>query len=498
MIFDLKVNGNDNNIVFSQNSALVKYFIDDKNLKKVSAKFFETLDVPVANHQLQTFFNKNNSELVYYNISDKPSVIYLKKVKIDKEFNSDFFRNYFAGLIPALQNKGLENINIIAPSFKIFQDYYKDEKHFIRSIIEGIYLGNYSFDKYKSDITKRAKLKFYIHYSNKELVNKEIELTTKVISAVYFTRDLVNEPAITLTPLELAGRVKRELKHNNIKVEIFDKKELKKRRMHAVLAVGNASENPPCMIIMHYKPKLKPKKKIALVGKGVTFDSGGLSIKTTAGMIDMNGDMAGGALVIGVVKAAASLNLPIELIGIVPAVENMLSGKSFKPGDIIKSASGKTIEVKDTDAEGRLILADALHYASEQKPDEIIDFATLTGACVVALGEIAAGLFTQNDKLADDLIKSGLVTYERLWRMPFWNDYKKMIKSEIADISNLGPRWGGAITAGKFLEHFVDEKIPWAHIDIAGPAMKHKSTNYTEKFATGFGVRLILEYLSKL
>jgi len=495
MIFNLMIKGNDNKIVFSQNSSLVKFFIDDNKNDKLLKNFFETLNIPFSKLQVKTFLNKNNNELTLYNSSDKPAVIYLRKIIIDKEFNSDFFRNYFSGLLPTFQNKGLDNIHIIVPSFKKFEEYFKDEKHFISSFIEGLYLGNYSFGKYKSDKNKPSKLWVNIHYGNQKLVDKEIKSTKIVMDAVFFTRDLVNEPAITLTPTELAGRVKREVKHNNIKVEIFDKKELKKRRMNAVLAVGDASENPPCMIVMYYKPRLKPKKKIALVGKGVTFDSGGLSIKTTAGMIDMNGDMAGGALVIGVIKAAASLNLPVELIGIVPAVENMVSGKSFKPGDIIKSASGKTIEVKDTDAEGRLILADALHFASEQKPDEIIDFATLTGACVVALGEIAAGLFTQNNKLADDLMKSGLVTYERLWRMPFWNDYKRMIKSEIADISNLGPRWGGAITAGKFLEHFVDEKIPWAHIDIAGPAMKHKSTNYTEKYATGFGVRLIIDYL---
>jgi leucyl aminopeptidase len=176
----------------------------------------------------------------------------------------------------------------------------------------------------------------------------------------------------------------------------------------------------------------------------------------------------------------------------------MVNGSSYKPGDIVIASSGKSIEVRDTDAEGRIILADALHYASKQKPDEIIDFATLTGAVVVALGEIAAGLFTNDDRLADELSGSGRSTYERLWRMPFWSDYNSMIKSEIADVSNLGPRWGGAITAGKFLENFVDEKIPWAHIDIAGPAIKHKSNNYTEKYDTGFGVRLMIDYLSRI
>jgi leucyl aminopeptidase len=317
------------------------------------------------------------------------------------------------------------------------------------------------------------------------------------MDAVYFTRNLVNEPAITMTPDELANQTKRELIKLGVKVTIFNKAELKRRKMNAILAVGEGSDNPPCLITMHYKPAGKAKKKIALVGKGVTYDSGGLSIKSTSGMLEMKADMAGGAAVIGIIKAAAMMKLPIELIGIVPAVENMIAGSSYKPSDIIVSYSGKSIEVKDTDAEGRIVLADALHYASQQKPDEIINIATLTGGCVVALGEIAAGLFTIYDRLAEDLLTAGKLTHERLWRFPFWNDYKEMIKSDIADVSNLGPRWGGAITAGKFLEHFVGEKIPWAHIDIAGPAIKHKSTNYTEKYDTGFGVRLIIDYLSK-
>ena len=249
---------------------------------------------------------------------------------------------------------------------------------------------------------------------------------------------------------------------------------------------------------MHYKPKSKVKKKIVLVGKGVTYDSGGLSIKPTDGMIEMKADMAGAAAVIGIIKSAALLNLPFELIGVVPAVENMISGNSYKPSDIVSTASGKTIEVKNTDAEGRIVLADALEYASKQKPDEIIDFATLTGAAVVALGLPTAAIFTKNEEMADSLYKSGQKTFERVWRLPLWDEYDKLIESDIADVSNLGGRWGGAITAAKFLEHFVDENIPWTHIDLAGPSIKHDFTNYTKKYNTGFGVRLITDYLEKL
>jgi len=498
MLFNLKFKAENDSITFEENSALVKFFIESDKLENQLKYFFDSLGLKLGNLQRKNFLDKKNDELIYYSSEGEPSAIFIKKVKLDKEFNQDFFRNYFAGLIQSLQNKKLNTIHIITPVFEHFKDYFDDISYLIQSMIEGVALGNYTFEKYKSEKKQEENLNVKIHFTDTKLLNKVIDFTEKIMSAVYFVRDLVNEPSINLTPMEFASRAKAELQSSGINVKVFDKRELEKRNMNAILAVGNASANPPCMIVCNYKPKVKSKKKIALVGKGVTYDSGGLSIKPTNGMVDMKADMAGGAVVFGILKAAALLKLPVELIGVVPAVENMPGGKSYKPGDVIISSSGKSIEVKDTDAEGRIILADALHFASQQKPDEIIDFATLTGACVVALGEIAAGLFTVNDKLADDLQKSSNKTYERLWRMPFWNDYKSMIKSDIADVANLGPRWGGAITAGKFLEHFVDEKIPWAHIDIAGPAIKHKSNNYTEKYDTGFGVRFMIDYLMNI
>ncbi|MEJ5351091.1 MAG: leucyl aminopeptidase [Melioribacteraceae bacterium] len=498
MLFNLKFKAADDTISFEENSALIKFFIDSEKLENQLKYFFVSLGLKLGNLQRKNFLDKKNDELIYYSTEGEPSAVFIKKIKLDKEFNQDFFRNYFAGLIKSLENKKINSIHIITPAFEHFKNYFDDISYLIQSMIEGLALGNYTFDKYKSDKKQIENIYVKIHYTDTKVLNKVIDNAEKIMSAVYFVRDLVNEPPINLTPMNFATRTKTELSKYGIDVKIFDKRELEKRKMNAILAVGNASENPPCLIVCNYKPKVKPKKKIALVGKGVTYDSGGLSIKPTSGMVEMKADMAGGAVVIGILKAAALLKLPIELIGIVPAVENMPGGKSYKPGDVIITSSGKSIEVKDTDAEGRIILADALHFASQQKPDEIIDFATLTGACVVALGEIAAGLFTSYDNLADSLIKSGYKTYERLWRMPFWNDYKSMIKSDIADVSNLGPRWGGAITAGKFLEHFVDEKIPWAHIDIAGPAIKHKSNNYTENYDTGFGVRLMIDYLLNL
>jgi leucyl aminopeptidase len=259
------------------------------------------------------------------------------------------------------------------------------------------------------------------------------------------------------------------------------------------------SDNPPRFIVIEYngagKARIKKQKKIALVGKGVTFDSGGISIKPAANMGEMKADMSGAAVVAGTILAAAFEKIPVNLIGIIPAAENMPSGKSMRPGDIVKTSSGKTIEIDNTDAEGRIILADALDFASKVNPGVIIDLATLTGACVVALGENTAGLFTKNDKLSAQCFNLGVKTYERVWAMPMWDDYNQLIKSDVADVKNVGGRWGGAISAAKFLEKFVDKNIPWAHIDIAGPAMANSFTNYSKKYMTGFGVRLLFEYL---
>jgi leucyl aminopeptidase len=212
----------------------------------------------------------------------------------------------------------------------------------------------------------------------------------------------------------------------------------------------------------------------------------------------MKPDMSGAAVVAGTLLAAAKSNLPVDILGIIPAAENMVSGKAVRPGDIIRTASGKSIEIIDTDAEGRVILSDALDYASKGKPDVIIDLATLTGSCVVALGEFVAGLFTKDEALSKEIYSAGLVTHDRVWPMPMWDDYHEMIKSDIADVKNLGGKWGGAISAAKFLENFVDKKIPWAHLDIAGPSMANNYNNYTKKYMTGFGVRLLFEYLRKI
>ncbi|MCP5061813.1 MAG: leucyl aminopeptidase [Ignavibacteriae bacterium] len=493
MIFNLKLNAVKGIKKYQLNSAMLVFCKTNTEFERK----LKSLNVKVSKLQKSKFRDDKNGEIKIWQLSS-PELIIIKKVDSSKQISNDYFRDYFAGLIQFFETVDVKHLYIDAPKLADSKIGIENEKYFYQSIVEGIYLGNYNFNKFKADKKKVKSLS--IHFVS-PILTKIISAILKgslISKSVYFSRDLVNEPANILTPQELANRVKKEFSRTKVKVKVFDEKELAKRKMNAILSVGKGSENKPRLITATYKPTGKIKKKIALVGKGVTYDTGGLSIKPTDGMIDMKADMAGSATAFGIIKAAAMAKLPVEIMVVVPAVENAISGNAYKPGDIISTASGKTIEVKNTDAEGRIVLADALEFASKQKPDQIIDFATLTGAVVVALGELTAGIFSKNDTMAEGLYNSGQQTFERVWRLPFWDEYNKLIESKIADVSNLGPRWGGAITAGKFLEHFVDEKIPWTHIDIAGTATKNDSTNYTKKYCTGFGVRLIFDYLEKL
>lgn len=492
MIFNIKLKATAKVVKFSKNSALVSFCKSNSEFEDI----VKSNDLIVNNVQTSKIKKEDTAEIKIW--GDKnPDLTIIKKNASKKPINVDYFRNYLSGLTKSFTSYNISNLYVEIPNYNDYKTIFSDESYFYQSIVEGILLGNYNFDVYKSDKKKASNLNVTFIVSDKKEFDKSIENAEAVIEGVFFSRDLVNEPANTLTPQEYEKRVKKEFRGTNISVKVFNEKELEKRKMNAILSVGRASVNKPRLIIAHYKPKAKSKKKIALVGKGVTYDTGGLSIKPTSGMLEMKADMAGSATVFGIMRAAEKMKWPIEIMGIVPAVENAISGNAYKPGDIISTASGKSIEVKDTDAEGRIVLADALEYACKQKPDEIIDFATLTGAAVVALGEMAAAIFTKNNKMSSKLVEASEETYEHAWPMPFWDEYNKLIESKIADVSNLGPRWGGAITAGKFLEHFVDEKIPWTHIDLAGPSLQHGLTNYTKDYCTGYGVRLISKYLEK-
>ena len=308
----------------------------------------------------------------------------------------------------------------------------------------------------------------------------------------------MNAPSNYKSPEKLAEWAVESGRENNYKVTILDKNKLHELHMYALLAVSKGSDLPPVMIVTDYAPE-KYEKTIALVGKGVTFDTGGISIKPSANMHLMKSDMGGAAAVLGTVELAAQLKLPVRIIGIIPATENCVDGSSMKPGDVIKSYAGKTIEVIDTDAEGRLILADGLSYAvREFKPDVVIDLATLTGSVIQTLGYEAAGLFSVSDTLAQHLTRAGEKTGERLWRLPVWDEYKEEISSDIADLKNYhGKPLAGAIVAAKFLEVFTDEHPEWAHLDIAGMAFGDNEFA-PGRAGTGYGIRLLRDYLSAL
>ena len=328
-------------------------------------------------------------------------------------------------------------------------------------------------------------------------IAKRIATEAAAISAAVTTvRDLGNAPSNEMTPTRLAERARAVAKEVGVKCTVFDKAGIEKLKMGGLLAVNRGAVEEPRFIVMEYTPA-KAKKTICLVGKGITFDSGGISIKPAERMEEMKFDMCGAAAVIGTLQAAARLELPYRIIGLIPSTENLPSGSAYKPGDIITTMSGKTIEIVNTDAEGRVILSDALHYAKRYNPDHLIDYATLTGACVVALGYEATGLFSNDRELARKLIASGERVGERLWELPEWDDYKEYIRSDWADMKNSGGRWGGAISAALFLKEFVDCPS-WAHLDIAGTAWAEHESAREAKGATGVGVRVTVDFLESL
>ncbi len=348
----------------------------------------------------------------------------------------------------------------------------------------GAYIADYSFDKYKSE-KKDNKVKEVYVQANSDLVKK----AEKIASAMSFTRNLANEPAQFATPTELAS-IACDL---GLETKIYDREECEKMGMGAFLAVGRGSAQEPKFIHMKYSVE-NPKKKIAIIGKGITFDSGGLDIKPASSMLTMKDDMSGAACVLGVMSIIKEFNPQVEVHGIIAACENMPGSRAYKPGDILTAKNGKTIEVDNTDAEGRLTLADALCYACELGVDEVIDLATLTGACMVALGSCAAGIMGNDNDLIKRLIDTAERNGEKYWQLPLWDEYFEGLKSDVADMKNSGTRWGGASSAGCFLQKFVKD-VKWAHIDIAGVAYLDKPQKELIKGASGAGVRTLINYI---
>jgi len=369
------------------------------------------------------------------------------------------------------------------------------------AIVEGMLLASYQFNKYRSNSKAHEAVKTLTFFrpglARRAATEQSIAAVQRTIPGVYLARDLINEPPSVTTARFLGEQARRHCRGRGLSVEVWGKKKIAAMKLAGLLAVNRGSQEEPRFIVIRYRPPGKPKKQVALVGKGITFDSGGLSLKPSKSMETMKLDMSGGAAVIGVMSRLPHLGLNIAVTGYIPTTDNLPGANAQKPGDVIRYLNGKTIEVLNTDAEGRLILADALALAAQQKPDCIVNLATLTGACMVALGSEVGGLFSNNQPLADQLLRCARESGEKLWQLPLVKEYRELIKSSVADMKNIGGSHGGAITAALILQEFVGD-VPWAHLDIAGPAFAESDTALCGKGGTGFGVRTILKFLSTL
>ena len=407
-----------------------------------------------------------------------------------KDFHTDLIRRFAGVAIRYAVKLKSDRIGLVLPSMS--------SANTAQSLTEGAVLANYSCTKFKSKKEDVFEVK-EAHILTKENVQDAVAHAAILANAQNYVRDINENPANIATPQMLAEEAKKLARQNGLGITVLEKSDLKKMKMNAILAVNQGSDVPPVLVVLEYNKHKKNLPLYAVVGKGITFDSGGISLKPAKGMQEMKYDKTGAVTVLGIAKAVSELQLPIRLIAAFAATENLPSGSAQKPGDIITAYNGKTIEVLNTDAEGRLILADTLAYVAEQKPEAIIDLATLTGAIIVSLGRHRIGCFSNDDKLANVLFAAGEETFERVWRMPLDQEYIEMNKGAFADISNIGSEKGeaGSITAAAFLREFIGD-CKWAHLDIAGVDHIADSHGYLGKGASGIGVRLVTNALEKL
>ena len=451
-------------------------FVEEKVNTKLLANFFSKKQISYIEQMLKkkTFEKKINS----FDVDIKKSIIFITLSK-----NSNY-QNLGANFYDFVKNNNLDNISIL------FESISNLNKNSVNNFLHGFKLKSYEFNLYKSKI-KKYNLEFNVVSNIKDIKKSEIKYTA-IESGTYFARDLVSEPPNVLYPKEYVNRLLK-LKKLGIKVTVYDEKKLHQLGMHSLLGVGRGSAKESFLVTLEwYGDKKNKNSPLSFVGKGVCFDTGGISLKPAKFMEEMKYDMAGSAVVAGLIKTLAIRKAKVNAVGVVGLVENMPGGNAQRPGDIVKAYNGKTIEVLNTDAEGRLVLADALSFTEKKfKPKFIIDLATLTGAIIIALGEEYAGLFSNSDDLAKKLYEAGEKVNEKVWRMPLHKNYDKLMDSTIADMQNINYSGGaGSITAAQFLQRFV-EKTPWAHLDIAGMAFSKKAANLNPGGATGFGVRLL-------
>jgi leucyl aminopeptidase len=412
----------------------------------------------------------------------------------EREFGEAAYRTAVAAAAKALRTTGASDATMCLTDVPVKRrDTDWKVEHAVLAMMEAAY----RFDRLKTKAaeTKRTLRKAVLHVPRRNEIaagEQAVARAVAIAEGIALAKDLGNLPGNHCTPTYLAEQAVEMGKRQGIKVDVLDQKDLEKLGMGCFLAVARGSRQPPKLIVMEYHGGKRDAQPVALVGKGITFDTGGISIKPSAEMDEMKFDMCGAASVLGTMKAIAAMRLPMNVVGVIPATENMPGGNAIKPGDVVTTMSGQTVEILNTDAEGRLILCDALTYVEKYKPAAVVDIATLTGAMVIALGHVATGLFANNDSLARELIAAGENAWDRAWHMPLWDEYQDALKSNFADIPNIGSRAGGSITAACFLSRFT-KAYPWAHLDIAGTAWKSGA----DKGATGRPVALLAHFLAR-
>jgi leucyl aminopeptidase len=483
----------------------IGHFSDTKGLDKISAELNKKLDGAIERLiELGDFEGKDGtSAIVYGNANIGAKRVLLVGLGEKKKAALDTIRKAAAHAANRAVSMKAETISLaLHRAFGVRFDVGKMGQ----ACAEGACFGSYRYDEFvtENEDGRLGKLGVEVIDADSAKIkglDKGIKSGVIIGQAQSYARTLMNRPANVMTPVKLAAAAKEVARGcKGLSCTVFDEKQLAAKGMGGILAVGSGSQNKPRLIVLRYTPARRVSSKVptvGLVGKAITFDSGGISIKPAPNMEQMKLDKTGGIAVLCTLKAAAELGLGVRVLGLIPSAENLPSGTSYRPGDIITTFSGKTVEVQNTDAEGRMIMCDALHYADKEKCDVIIDIATLTGACRVALGSYMAGLMGNDEKLIKQLQRAAEGSGEKVWPMPSGDEYAKEMKSEIADLKNIGSKWGGACTAAAFLRQFVGEK-KWAHLDIAGVEIFEKATEYSAEGSSGFGVRLLTSYLMGL
>ncbi|MDR2009093.1 MAG: leucyl aminopeptidase [Bacteroidales bacterium] len=430
---------------------------------------------------------EEKNKFIHINSLYKSSFIVIINNEKEIHFRDEEIRNNGNKISNILQELKIDILNIIDLT---------NEKYSL-PLAEGILLSNYRFNKYFSDISDKTPSLKEIKFVHCNVSEEELKYIEAVTTGVFYARDIVNEPLSYMTAKKLSEEAEIIGKLHGIKTEILDKKKIESLKMGGILAVNRGSVDPPTFTIMKWEPENAINEKpFILVGKGLVFDTGGINLKPSGYLETMKSDKAGGAAVVGTIAAIAKANLPLKIIGLIPATDNRPGNNAYVPEDIIKMYDGTTVEVLNTDAEGRLILADALAYAKQFNPQLVIDLATLTGAAVTAIGEHATAIMGNDPDTVLNLKSSGFKVWEKLVELPLWEEYGEQLKSTIADMKNIGGKYAGAITAGKFLEHFTNYK--WIHLDIAGPAFSEKADSYRGIGGTGIGVRLLFNFFNEI